>query len=66
FGDCVLAARDGGGSWSSPAFYNLVSGSLGFQAGLQDAQVVMLIMTPLALRSSALASPVLSAGPIIS
>jgi lipid-binding SYLF domain-containing protein len=45
FGDCVLAARDGGGSWSSPAFYNLVSGSLGFQAGLQDAQVVMLIMT---------------------
>ena len=45
FGDCVLAARDGGGSWSSPAFYNLVGGSVGFQAGLQDAQVVSLIMT---------------------
>jgi lipid-binding SYLF domain-containing protein len=45
FGDCVLAARGGGGSWSSPAFYNLVGGSIGFQAGLQDAQVVSLIMT---------------------
>jgi lipid-binding SYLF domain-containing protein len=45
FGDCVLSARDGGGSWSSPAFYSLVGGSFGFQAGLQDAQVVSLIMT---------------------
>jgi lipid-binding SYLF domain-containing protein len=45
FGDCVLAARDGGGSWSSPAFYSMAGGSLGFQAGLQDAQVVTLIMT---------------------
>jgi hypothetical protein len=45
FGDCVLSARDGGGSWSSPAFYRLVGGSVGFQAGLQDAQVISLIMT---------------------
>ncbi len=45
FGDCVLAARDGGGSWSSPAFYTLVGGSIGFQAGLQDAQMISLIMT---------------------
>lgn len=45
FGECVLSARDGGGSWSSPAFYNLVGGSVGFQAGLQDAQVISLIMT---------------------
>ncbi len=44
-GDCVLSARDGGGSWSSPAFYNMAGGSIGLQAGLQDAQVVMLIMT---------------------
>ncbi len=45
FGDCVLAARDGSGSWSSPAFYSLAGGSVGFQAGLQDAQVISLIMT---------------------
>jgi lipid-binding SYLF domain-containing protein len=45
FGDCLLSARDGGGSWSSPAFYSLTGGSIGFQAGLQDAQVVSLIMT---------------------
>lgn len=45
FGDCVLSARDGGGSWSSPAFYSLAGGSIGFQAGLQDAQVISLIMT---------------------
>jgi lipid-binding SYLF domain-containing protein len=45
FGDCVLSARDGGGSWSSPAFYSLVGGSFGLQAGLQDAQVISLIMT---------------------
>jgi len=45
FGECVLSARDGGGSWSSPAFYTLAGGSFGFQAGLQDAQVVSLIMT---------------------
>ena len=45
FGDCVLSARDGGGSWSSPTFYSLVGGSFGLQAGLQDAQVISLIMT---------------------
>jgi lipid-binding SYLF domain-containing protein len=45
FGECVLAARGGAGSWSSPAFYSLVGGSFGLQAGLQDAQVISLIMT---------------------
>ena len=43
-GSCVLAARDGGGSWSAPAFYGLGGGSIGFQAGIQDAQVIMFIM----------------------
>lgn len=50
-GDCVLAARDGGGSWSSPAFYTMGGGSIGFQAGVQDAQVVMLIMNDKALNA---------------
>ena len=43
-GSCVLVARDGGGGWSSPAFYGLGSASFGFQAGIQDAQVMLLIM----------------------
>ena len=43
-GSCVLVARDGGGSWSSPAFYGLGSASFGFQAGIQDAQIMLLIM----------------------
>ena len=43
-GSCVLSARDGGGSWSSPAFYGLGGGSIGFQAGIQDAQVMLFIM----------------------
>lgn len=48
-GDCVLVARDGGGSWSSPAFFTMGGGSIGFQAGVQDAQIVMLIMNDKAL-----------------
>ena len=50
-GSCVLAARDGGGSWSSPAFYGLGGGSIGFQAGVQDAQVMFLIMSDKGLRA---------------
>lgn len=44
-GACALVARDGAGSWSSPAFYAMGSGSLGLQAGLQDMQIVMFILT---------------------
>ncbi|WP_376096373.1 lipid-binding SYLF domain-containing protein [Roseomonas sp. CCTCC AB2023176] len=44
-GDCVLAARDGAGSWSSPAFYTMGGGSFGLQVGVQDMQLVILIMT---------------------
>ena len=50
-GDCVLVARDGGGSWSNPAFYGLGSGSFGFQAGLQDSQIMMMILTEKGLRA---------------
>jgi lipid-binding SYLF domain-containing protein len=49
-GDGVLLARTRHG-WSAPAFYSLGSASFGFQAGLQDAQVVMVIMTDRALRA---------------
>jgi lipid-binding SYLF domain-containing protein len=49
-GDGVLLARTRKG-WSSPAFYSLGSGSFGFQAGIQKAQVVMIINTDRALRA---------------
>jgi lipid-binding SYLF domain-containing protein len=44
-GGCVLLARAGNGTWSYPAFYGLGSGSFGFQFGVQDSQLMMLIMT---------------------
>jgi lipid-binding SYLF domain-containing protein len=47
----VLVARDGGGSWSNPAFYGLGSGSFGFQAGLQDSEIMMMILTDRGLRA---------------
>ena len=50
-GNCVLVARDGNGSWSSPAFYTLGSGSFGLQAGLQDSEVMMMILTDKGLRA---------------
>lgn len=50
-GSCVLVARDGAGSWSSPAFYGMAGGSVGFQAGIQDAEIMMLIMNDKALHA---------------
>ena len=44
-GSCVLVARAGGGSWSAPAFYGMGGGSIGFQAGIQDAEVMLIIMS---------------------
>ena len=44
-GSCVLVARDGAGSWSAPAFYGLGGGSIGFQAGIQDAEVMLMVMS---------------------
>ncbi len=49
-GDGVLLARTRGG-WSSPAFYTLGSASFGFQAGIQKAEVVMIIQNDSALRA---------------
>ena len=44
-GDCVLLARAGNGTWSYPAFYSVGSGSVGFQIGIQDSAVFMMIET---------------------
>ena len=50
-GSCVLVARDAAGSWSAPAFYGLGGGSIGFQAGIQDAEVMLMIMSDKGLRA---------------
>lgn len=44
-GECALLARDAAGSWSAPAFYEFRNGSFGLQAGIQDAETVMMIMS---------------------
>ncbi|HEY5339221.1 MAG TPA: lipid-binding SYLF domain-containing protein [Rhizomicrobium sp.] len=49
-GDGVLMARTRNG-WSSPAFYSMGSASFGLQIGLEQAQLVMIIMTDRALRA---------------
>ncbi len=48
-GGCVLVGRDAAGGWSGPAFYTLGSASFGFQMGVQDAQVLILIMNDRAM-----------------
>ena len=41
----VLLTRQGEGSWSSPAFYDLGSASFGLQIGLEQAEMVLLVMS---------------------
>ena len=43
-GGCVLVSR-GKTGWSSPAFYDIGSGSVGLQAGVQDSEMIFLILT---------------------
>jgi lipid-binding SYLF domain-containing protein len=49
-GSCVLVGRTQGG-WTSPAFFGLASGSIGFQIGIQDAQIIFIILTDKGLRA---------------
>lgn len=39
----VLLARDGSGGWSNPAFFEMMSGSVGFQIGGQVSEVVLVL-----------------------
>ncbi len=48
-GDGVLMRRNGR-TWSSPAFFSLGSASFGLQIGLQQAELVFIIMSDRALR----------------
>jgi lipid-binding SYLF domain-containing protein len=49
-GDAILLRRNGA-SWTYPAFYSLGSPSLGLQAGVSSAQIVMLLMTDRAVEA---------------
>ena len=48
-GDGVLLKRSGR-SWSSPAFYSLASASFGLQIGLEQAELVFIVMSDRALK----------------
>ena len=49
-GDAVLLARDTqSGRWAGPAFYNMGTASVGFQAGVDVSEIVVLVMTEKAL-----------------
>ena len=42
-GNGVLLVRDNARNWSYPAFYTVASGSVGFQAGVEVAEVILMI-----------------------
>ena len=44
-GNGVLLGRDMHGNWSYPAFYSIGAASLGLQIGVQDSEVIFVIMT---------------------
>lgn len=46
----VLIARDGS-TWAGPAFYNLATVSVGFQAGLDVSEAIIVVMTDRGLNS---------------
>jgi lipid-binding SYLF domain-containing protein len=48
-GEAVALARGTGGRWLGPAFYNMGAGSVGFMAGLDVSEVVVLVLTEKAL-----------------
>ncbi|HTR59191.1 MAG TPA: lipid-binding SYLF domain-containing protein [Casimicrobiaceae bacterium] len=51
-GRAVLIARDPQtGQWKGPAFYTLITASVGFQAGISVSEMVTLVMTDQALNS---------------
>ena len=49
-GRAVLVAKDGR-TWIGPAFYDLATGSVGFQAGIEVSEALILVMTDKGLNS---------------
>ena len=50
-GNGVLLARLASGSWSDPSFHTLATASVGFQIGIQNTSILLVLRTPEALRS---------------
>lgn len=50
-GDGVLLAKTSRGGWSYPAFYSIGGATLGFQVGVQQAEVVFFVMTERAMQA---------------
>jgi SH3 domain-containing YSC84-like protein 1 len=48
-GNGVLLAREKNGTWSSPAFYGIGSASFGLQIGLEQSEMIIIIMSQKAL-----------------
>jgi SH3 domain-containing YSC84-like protein 1 len=49
-GRAVLVARDGR-TWTGPAFYDLATASVGFQAGVEVSEAIIVVMTDKGLNS---------------
>jgi lipid-binding SYLF domain-containing protein len=49
-GSCVMSGRSASG-WTNPAFYGFGSGSIGFQIGIQDAQIIFIVLTDKGLQA---------------
>ena len=49
YGKGIVVARRAEGSWSNPAFVQLIQGSLGFQAGAQSTDLILVFKTQRAL-----------------
>ena len=49
-GRALLMARDGE-AWAGPAFYNLATASVGFQAGVEVSEAIIVVMTDKGLNS---------------
>jgi SH3 domain-containing YSC84-like protein 1 len=49
-GRAVLVAKDGR-TWAGPAFYDLATASVGFQAGIEVSEAVIVVMTDKGLNS---------------
>jgi len=45
YGNAVLLAKKPDGTWSYPAFYTMGGGSIGFQIGLKDSEMILVIRT---------------------
>ena len=51
-GGCLLVGRNASnGAWSGPAFYSMGSASLGLQIGVQDAEMIFIVLTDKGLQA---------------